>query len=129
MLWTRPLVLLTSTGLLSFGPSGNDMPTHNVFAVRELYNQVCELHLAVAQRSVMDEADKTLDDHTVVAPRTTREFHVVFKTDAWDGSMPCKFSSEYGNIWECHLAPDRHLVEGQDQNCQCWLHTMGPSVH
>ena len=45
-----------------------------VAAVRELYDHVWALHLAVAQRSVQTEEVKLLDEHVVQAPRPTREF-------------------------------------------------------
>ena len=68
----------------------------NVFAVRELYRQVCDLHLAVASRSVMEDNETTLDDWTPQVPKLTRTFEMVFHIDQWDGTVPHKFSAEYG---------------------------------
>ena len=68
----------------------------NVFAVRKIYKQVIDLHLAVAQRSVLDETERTLDDHSVSAPRQTREFQMVFDTGLWTGDVPGPFAAEYG---------------------------------
>eukprot|EP00435_Cladocopium_sp_Y103_P051237 s961_g15.t2 len=70
-----------------------------VFAVRELYDQVCAFHLAVAQRSVLAESERTLDEYApdVAAPRPVREFVQCFEMNDWQGHIPLPFANEYGS--------------------------------
>eukprot|EP00435_Cladocopium_sp_Y103_P020978 s358_g5.t1 len=77
-----------------------------VVAARELYDQVCALHLAVAQRSVIADNDRTLDEcpPEPAAPRPTRQFVPHFDLGGWDGTVPLKFANEFGQGMSHRLA-------------------------
>ena len=80
-----------------------------VAAVRELYDQVWDLHLAVAQRSVVTEEVKLLDERAEQAPKQTREFTQCFRPQPWDGTLPMNLTKEYGHGLSWRLAKWWHV--------------------
>ena len=61
-----------------------------------LHQQACNLHVAVALRSVQDMTVRTLDEENVVAPRQTRQFEQVYDVTQWTGTVPPALALEYG---------------------------------